>query len=59
MGMENFSMLGLASKKTIFKKGSSILTSIQEPVLLQWGINFDTISNGKLILGLGQIVSKF
>ena len=55
-GMENFSMLGLASKKNIFSKiGSSIINIYsRSPSLIAMGAStIDTISNGRLILGLG------
>ena len=55
-GMENFSMLGLASKEnTISKIGSSIINIYsRSPSLIAMGAStIDTISNGRLILGLG------
>tara|TARA_B110000014_G_scaffold256360_1_gene239366 strand:+ start:34 stop:1011 length:978 start_codon:yes stop_codon:yes gene_type:complete len=55
-GMENFSMLGLASKKNIFSKiGSSIINIYsRSPSLIAMGAStVDTISNGRMILGLG------
>jgi len=55
-GMENFSMLGLASKKNIFSKiGSSIINIYsRSPSLIAMGAStIDTISDGRLILGLG------
>ena len=55
-GMENFSMLGLASKENLFSKiGSSIINIYsRSPSLIAMGAStIDTISNGRLILGLG------
>ena len=55
-GMENFSMLGLASKENTFSKiGSSIINIYSSsPSLIAMGAStVDTISNGRLILGLG------
>ena len=55
-GMENFSMLGLASKENIFSKiGSSIINIYsRSPSLIAMGAStVDTISNGRMILGLG------
>ena len=55
-GMENFSMLGLASKENTFSKiGSSIINIYsRSPSLIAMGAStIDTISNGRLILGLG------
>ena len=55
-GMENFSMLGLASKEnTVSKIGSSIINIYSRmPSLIAMGAStIDTISNGRLILGLG------
>ncbi len=55
-GMENFSMLGLASRENTFSKiGSSIINIYsRSPSLIAMGAStIDTISNGRLILGLG------
>ena len=55
-GMENFSMMGLASKENTFSKiGSSIINIYsRSPSLIAMGAStIDTISNGRLILGLG------
>jgi len=55
-GMENFSMLGIASNKNTFSKiGSSIINIYsRSPSLIAMGAStIDTISNGRLILGLG------
>ena len=55
-GMENFSMLGLASKENTFSKiGSSIINIYsRSPSLIAMGAStIDTVSNGRLVLGLG------
>lgn len=55
-GMENFSMLGQASKENTFSKiGSSIINIYsRSPSLIAMGAStIDIISNGRLILGLG------
>ena len=55
-GMENFSMLGLASRENTFSKiGSSIINIYsRSPSLIAMGAStIDTISNSRLILGLG------
>ncbi len=55
-GMENFSMLGLASKENTFSKiGSSIINIYsRSPSLIAMGAStVDVISNGRMILGLG------
>ena len=55
-GMENFSMLSLASRENNFSKiGSSIINIYsRSPSLITMGAStVDTISNGRLILGLG------
>ena len=55
-GMENFSMLSMASKENIFSKiGSSIINIYsRSPSLIAMGaVTVDTISNKRLVLGLG------
>ena len=55
-GMENFSMLALATKENTFSKiGSSIINIYsRSPSLIAMGAStLDTISNERLILGLG------
>ena len=55
-GMENFSMLSLASRENNFSKiGSSIINIYsRSPSLIAMGAaTIDTISNKRLILGLG------
>ncbi len=55
-GMENFSMLGLASRENKFSKiGSSIINIYsRSPSLIAMGAaTVDTISNKRLVLGLG------
>ncbi len=55
-GMENFSMLSLASKENNFSKiGSSIINIYsRSPSLIAMGAaTVDTISNKRLVLGLG------
>jgi len=55
-GMENFSMLGMASKENNFSKiGSSIINIYsRSPSLIAMGaVTIDTVSNKRLVLGLG------
>ena len=55
-GMENFSILSLASKENTFSKiGSSIINIYsRSPSLIAMGaVTIDTISNRRLVLGLG------
>ena len=55
-GMENFSMLSMASKENSFSKiGSSIVNIYsRSPSLIAMGaVTIDTISNKRLVLGLG------
>jgi len=54
-GMENFSMLSVLSQKTKAKIGSSIINIYsRSPSLIAMGAaTIDTISGGRLILGLG------
>jgi alkanesulfonate monooxygenase SsuD/methylene tetrahydromethanopterin reductase-like flavin-dependent oxidoreductase (luciferase family) len=55
-GMENFSMLSAVSNKTITQKiGSSIINIYsRSPAVIAMGAStVDTLSNGRLILGLG------
>ena len=54
-GMENFSMLSMVSQKVESKIGSSIINIYsRSPALISMGaVTVDTISKGRLILGLG------
>ena len=55
-GMENFSMMSMASQKAPLQKiGSSIINiySRSPAVIAMGAVSVDTISNGRLILGLG------
>jgi len=54
-GMENFAMLSQVSQKTTSKIGSSIINIYsRSPTLIAMGAaTVDTISNGRLVLGLG------
>jgi len=55
-GMENFSMLSMASRENSFSKiGSSIVNIYsRSPSLIAMGaVTVDTISNKRLVLGLG------
>ena len=55
-GMENFSMLSMASKENSFSKIGSSIANIysRSPSLIAMGaVTVDTISNKRLVLGLG------
>ena len=54
-GMENFSMLSMISQNVQSKVGSSIINIYsRSPALISMGaVTVDTISNGRLIIGLG------
>lgn len=59
-GMENFSMLSMVSQKTQSQKiGSSIINIFsRSPAVIAMGaVTVDTISNGRLVLGLGTSTS--
>lgn len=65
-GMENFSMMGAVSTKTIKQKiGSSIINIFsRSPTTIAMGaVTVDSLSNGRLVLGLGtsslSIVESF
>jgi alkanesulfonate monooxygenase SsuD/methylene tetrahydromethanopterin reductase-like flavin-dependent oxidoreductase (luciferase family) len=54
-GMENFAMLSAVCQKTQSKIGSSIINIFsRSPALVAMGVaTIDTISNGRMVLGLG------